>query len=142
MSKETTTTQSVTEAMQMEFIDLEGVSTPVDAEFFYDAADPFAVSICFKVEPAAVRWTFARDLLIDGFFEPTGDGDIHVWPCLSAEGSAVVIVELDSPSGAAMAQINSRDIAAFIAHMLTLVPLETESDLLDFDAELNEILAA
>jgi hypothetical protein len=142
MSKEITTTQTVTEAMPMEFIDLEGVSTPVEAEVSYDAGDPFAVSICFKVEPAGVRWTFARDLLIEGFYEPTGDGDIHVWPCLSADGTAVVIVELDSPSGGAMVQIASRDMAAFIAQMLTLVPLETESDLLDFDAELSEILAA
>jgi len=142
MSKEITTTQTVVEAMQTEFIDLEGVSTPVAAEFSYDAADPFAVSIFFKVEPADVRWTFARDLLIEGFYEPTGDGDIHVWPCLSADGGAVVIVELDSPSGGAMVQINSRDMAPFIEQMLALVPLETESDLLDFDAELSEILAA
>jgi len=141
MSKEITTTQTVSEAMQTEFIDLEGVSTPVEAEFSYDAADPFAVSISFKVEPA-VRWTFARDLLIEGFYEPTGDGDIHVWPCLSAEGTAVVIVELDSPAGGAMVQISSRDMAPFIDQMLALVPLETESDLLDFDAELSEILAA
>ena len=49
MSKEITTSQAVSEAMQMEFIDLEGVSTPVEAEFSYDAADPFAVSILFKV---------------------------------------------------------------------------------------------
>jgi hypothetical protein len=142
MSKEITTSQAVSEAMQMEFIDLEGVSTPVEAEFSYDAADPFAVSIAFKVEPAAVRWTFARDLLVEGFYEPTGDGDIHVWPCLSADGNAVVIVELDSPSGGAMVQISSREMAAFIARMLNLVPLETESDLLDFDAELSELLAS
>lgn len=142
MSKEITATQTLAEAMQMEFIDLEGVSTPVEAEVSYDPADPFAVGIVFNVEPAAVRWTFARDLLIEGFYEPTGDGDVHVWPCLSADGGAVVIVELDSPSGGALLQINSRDMAAFIAQMLTLVPLETESDLLDFDAELSEILAA
>lgn len=142
MTKEITATQTITEAVQMELIDLEGVSTPVEAEFSYDAGDPFAVSIFFNVEPAAVRWTFARDLLIEGFYEPTGEGDIHVWPCLSADGRAVVIVELDSPSGEALAQINARDMAAFIAHMLTLVPLGTESDHLDFDAELSEILAA
>jgi len=142
MSKEITTTQIVTEALPMEFIDLEGVSTPVEAEISYDAADPFAVSILFKVEPAGVRWTFARDLLVEGSYEPTGDGDIHVWPCLSADGGAVVIVELESPSGGAMVQINSRDMSAFIARMLTVVPLGTESELLDFEAELSELLAA
>ena len=53
MSKEITTTQTVAEAMQTEFIDLEGVSTPVAAEFSYDAADPFAVSIF------SICWIFA-----------------------------------------------------------------------------------
>lgn len=142
MSNEITATKTIAEAMQMEFIDLEGVSTPVAADLSYDAADPFAVSIVFNVEPVAVRWTFARELLVDGFYEPTGDGDIHVWPSLSTDGTAVVIVELDAPAGGAMVQINSRDAAAVIEQMLDLVPAGAESDLLDFDAELSEILAA
>lgn len=142
MEKEITTTQTVTEAISLEFVDLEGNLTPVAAEFAYDATDPFAVSILFTIDPVPVRWTFARDLLIEGFYEPTGDGDVHVWPCLSADGGAVVIIELNSPSGEVLVQVNSREMAAFIAPMLALVPLETEGDLLDLDAVLSEILAA
>ena len=43
------------------------------------------------LEGVEVCWTFARELLLDGQYEPTGDGDVHVWPCLSPRGDAVVI---------------------------------------------------
>ena len=136
------TAQAITEQMRMEFVDTEGLSTPLNAEFEYDPADPFAVSILFKAEPVPVRWTFARELLVEGFYEPTGDGDVHVWPCLSAEGSAVVILELNSPSGEVLVQVSSRAVSAFVQQMLTAVPQGSEADLLDFDNELTELLSA
>ena len=61
-------TQAITEQLSLEFVDTEGLSTPIDAEFEYNPADPYAVSILFTDEPAPVRWTFARELLIEGFF--------------------------------------------------------------------------
>ncbi len=136
------TTKTITEAVSMECIDLDGLSAPIAADLAYDAADPFAVTIVFKAEPASARWTFARDLLIDGSYEPTGDGDVHVWPCLSSEGSAVVIIELNSPSGEVLVQVSSRDVDAFVRHMLALVPLGAEDELLDFDAEIAQLLAS
>lgn len=136
------TTKTITEAVAMECIDLEGLSTPIAADFAYDAADPFAVSIVFKAEPASARWTFARELLIEGYFDPTGDGDVHVWPCLSADGGAVVIIELDSPSGEALVQVSSREVDAFIQHMLALVPLGAEEQHVDLDAEIAQLFAA
>ena len=141
MQKEVTS-QAITEAMQMEFVDTEGTSTPLQASFEYTTADPYAVSILFKGEPVPVRWTFARDLLIEGFYEPTGDGDVHVWPCLSAEGRAVVILELNSPSGEVLIQVSSRQLSTFIHQMVSVVPQGTEADLVDFDDELTELLSA
>ena len=134
--------QAITEAMQMEFVDNEGTSTPLAASFEFSTTDPYAVSILFHGEPTPVRWTFARDLLIEGFYEPTGDGDVHVWPCLSAEGNAVVILELNSPSGEVLIQVSSRAVSTFIHQMLELVPQGSEGDLLDFDTELTELLSA
>jgi hypothetical protein len=136
------TAPAITEAMRMDFVDTEGVSTPLEAEFEYNPADPFAVSILFKADPVPVRWTFARDLLIDGFYEPTGDGDVHVWPCLSADGCAVVILELNSPSGEVLIQIGSREVSRFIHQMLAAVPAGAEADLLDYDSELADLLSA
>jgi len=140
MQKEVTA-QAITEQLRLEFVDTEGLSTPLDAEFEYNPADPFAVSILFTDEPAPVRWTFARELLIEGFFEPTGDGDVHVWPCLNSEGAAVVILELSSPSGEVLVQISSRELASFIHQMVAMVPQGTEESMIDLDAEIGQLLS-
>ena len=137
-----TAPQVVTEAMQMAFVDTEGTSTPLEASLEFDPTDPYAVSILFHGEPVPVRWTFARDLIIEGFYEPTGDGDVHIWPCLSADGNAVVILELNSPSGEVLIQVSSRQISAFIHRMVTSVPQGAEADLVDFDSELAELLSS
>lgn len=136
------TSQPITEAMQMEFVDNEGTSTPLQASFEYTTSDPYAVSILFTAEPVPVRWTFARDLLVEGYYEPTGDGDVHVWPCLSSEGRAVVILELNSPSGEVLIQVSSRTLSDFIQQMLEQVPLGAEEALIDFDDEIAELLSA
>jgi hypothetical protein len=136
------TAEAITEPMRMEFVDTEGLSTPLDAEFEYDPADPFAVSILFTDEPAPVRWTFARDLLIEGYYEPTGDGDVHVWPCLNTEGCAVVILELSSPSGEVLVQVGARQLSRFIHQMIAMVPPGSESTIVDLDAEIAQLLSA
>jgi hypothetical protein len=136
------TAQAITEQMRMEFVDTEGLSTPLNAEFEYDPADPFAVSILFTDEPVPVRWTFARDLLIEGFYEPTGDGDVHVWPCLNTEGAAVVVLELSSPSGEVLVQVSSRALSQFIHQMVAMVPRGTEETMVDLEAEIARLLSA
>jgi hypothetical protein len=135
------TAQAITEQMRLEFVDMEGLSTPLDAEFEYDPADPFAVSVLFADEPVPVRGTFARELLIEGFYEPTGDGDVHVWPCLNTVGAAVVILELSSPSGEVLVQVSSRSLASFIHQMVTTVPQGSEAEVVDLDAEIAQLLA-
>ncbi|HEY0905412.1 MAG TPA: SsgA family sporulation/cell division regulator [Marmoricola sp.] len=133
--------QAITEQMRLEFVDTEGLSTPLDASFEYDPADPFAVSVLFADEPAPVRWTFARDLLIEGFYEPTGDGDVHVWPCLNTQGAAVVILELSSPSGEVLVQVESRGLAAFIHQMVSMVPQGAEATVVDIDTQIDQLFA-
>ena len=137
--QEQVTAQAITERMRLEFVDTEGLSTPLDAEFEYDPADPYAVSVLFTDEPVPVRWTFARELLIEGFYEPTGDGDVHVWPCLSPEGAAVVILELSSPSGEVLVQVSSRALSAFIHQMVAMVPAGSEAQHVDLDAEIAQL---
>ena len=72
----------MTQVVTLELIDSTGAATPLETELSYDPADPFAVTATFLTVAGQVRWTFGRDLLIGGLFEPTGDGDVHVWPCL------------------------------------------------------------
>jgi hypothetical protein len=87
-----------------------------------------------------VRWTFGRDLLAAGLYEPAGDGDVHVWPCLDAQGHAVVIVELCSPDGEALVQARTGDLTAFVEKMTKAVVPGTESEYLDVDAAIAALL--
>ena len=125
-----------------ELVHDDGMAIPLDAELSFDAADPFAVSAVFGTDLQSVRWTFARDLLSDGLVEPTGDGDVHVWPCLDGEGLAVVVVELCSESGEALLQLPIGDVAEFVERMHASVPRGEESDHLDIDALISAIQTA
>ena len=89
-----------------------------------------------------VRWVFARDLLAAGLYEPTGDGDVHVWPCLDARGRAVTIIELSSPDGEALMQARSDEVCEFLSRTEAIVPRGTEAGLMDVDTALGKILAA
>ena len=112
----------------------------LSAEFRFDAADPWAVTMVLATVAGPVDWTFSRDLLVDGQYEPTGDGDVHVWPCLSPSGEAVVIVELDSPSGETLLQFPTRAIQDFVRASLETVPQGAEE--VDVDEWLSRILDA
>ncbi len=140
--KQSTNAQIVTKKMLLEFVDPQGEATSIESELVYDPADPFAVSMLFKTGEQEVRWTFGRELLLEGRYEPTGDGDVHVWPCLSAAGNAVAIIELCSPDGEVLVQAGTRDLDHFLTAMLISVPTGQESALVDFDDELAEILSA
>lgn len=139
--KQTKTAQVITEAIELEFVDPQGESTALEADLVFDPADPFAVTMVFRTGVQEVRWTFGRELLVEGLYEPTGDGDVHVWPCLSSNGSAVVIVELCSPDGELLVQAGSRQVNTFVGKMLAAVPDGHESAFVDFDSELARILA-
>ena len=63
---------AVTQPVTLELIDATGASTPISAELNYDPRDPYAVTTVFKAGEQQVRWTFGRDLLIEGLYEPSG----------------------------------------------------------------------
>src|SRR5690242_18796013 len=77
----------------------------LSGELRYCASDPYAVTLAVHTPRGEVDWTFSRDLLAEGLYDPAGDGDVQVWPCLSSDGSAVVIVELHAPGGDALLQM-------------------------------------
>ena len=115
--------------------DVAGLATrPLRVMFTYDPADPFAVTMTAHGVPAPVRWTFSRELLTEGVYEPTGDGDVHVWPCLDVLGASVVMLELSSPDGVFLGRLATRDIVPFLRDMLAGVPFGRETEQLDLDA--------
>jgi hypothetical protein len=136
------TAAAVTQTVTLELIDAAGGATPLETELTYDPQDPFAVSATFNTIAGQVRWTFGRDLLIGGLYEPTGDGDVHVWPCLDNEAHPVVIIELCSPDGEALVQARSADITSFVERMTATVTPGAEADYMDVDAAIAAIFAA
>jgi hypothetical protein len=130
----------VTKLVTLELIDGSGAATPLETEFAYDPRDPFAVSATFMTVAGQVRWTFSRDLLINGLEEPTGDGDVHVWPCLDNDANPVIIIELCSPDGEALVQARTSDITSFVERMRSAVAPGAET--LDVDSAIAAILAA
>ncbi|MCW2857430.1 MAG: sporulation and cell division protein SsgA [Marmoricola sp.] len=138
MERNLTTTTVSTMAVQIATVEAEQ-DHDLSADFSYNPADAWAVTMRLSSANGPVDWTFARSLLIEGQYEPIGEGDVHVWPCLSPTGEAVVIVELDSPSGETLLQFPTRVIQDFVHASLDAVPLGTESA--DVDSWLEALLS-
>ena len=131
----------VTQALIVELITAEG-SSYLEAELRYDPRDPCAVTTRFVTAQTEVSWTFARELLLSGLYEPTGDGDVHVRPGLDTEGRAVLIIEFHSPGGQALVQAHSRDVQLFVDQMTTIVEPGTEWQHMNVDHTIAAILVA
>jgi hypothetical protein len=117
---------------------------PLVASLYYSSDDPYAIRIAFHVgldEP--VEWIFARDLLAAGAEGREGLGDVRVWPSAEAEGGApgqVLNLELSSPFGQAHFEAPAREVTDFLARAYRLVPAGRETDHVDVDAELTDLL--
>jgi len=128
---------------------------PLVASLYYSGSDPYAVRMAFHVgtdEP--VEWIFARDLLATGIESRQGEGDVQVWPsarsCAEADGldvigtagteDTVLNIELSSPFGQAHFEAPARAMAAFLQRTYRIVPAGRESDYIDIETELNDLL--
>jgi hypothetical protein len=133
---------------------------PLVASLYYSGQDPYAVRMAFHVgtdEP--VEWIFARDLLAAGITSRQGEGDVQVWPSTrscadpdsldeigSAEAASedasdtVLNIELSSPFGRAHFEAPAQAMAAFLERTFQLVPADQESDFIDIETELNDLL--
>jgi Streptomyces sporulation and cell division protein, SsgA len=136
-----TAARIVTQSTTVELLDQSGFALPLETDFQYDARDPYAAVVTFNTERGHITWSFGRDLLIGGLHEPTGDGDVHVWPCLDSARRPVVMIELTSVDGCALVQAPIDDVRCFIDRSIALVAPGTESDHLDLDAEIAALLA-
>ena len=131
---------TVNAVVDFDLLDESGGCNQVPAELRYDAADPFAVRGDFCLDEQIVRWVFARTLLRTGLYEPTGEGDVRVRPCLDEEGRAVVLVELRSPDGSATMRASAKEVATFLRRTEGLVPPGCESVHVQLDSALVGLL--
>lgn len=125
---------------QRQFVTLNGCGTPVFSRWTYLAGDPYVVNLAFRGDRGHwIEWAFARDLLVGGLVEPTGLGDVRVRPDL-AFPDELLVIELESPDGYAIVEMPREDVEQFVAATRAIVPLGAESELLDIDAFIAQII--
>ena len=117
---------------------------PLVASLYYSKEDPYAIRIAFHVgldEP--VEWIFARELLSRGIEGQEGLGDVKVWPSTGSESDlpgSVLNIELSSPFGQAHFEAPAEAMSAFLQRTYQIVPADKESNYIDIEAELNDLL--
>ena len=119
-----------------------GVVVPLMASLHYTAADPYAVQMAFHVgtgEP--VEWALARDLLASALHARAGIGDVQAWPSAAPEEPGILHLVMSSPFGHAQFEAPAGQIEAFLDRSFRIVPAGQESALIDFDAELSDLLS-
>jgi hypothetical protein len=124
-------------------LELAGPESPtsLDAELRYDPTDPYAVTLALVRDDDEVVWVFARDLMLSGVTEPAGLGDVHVFPSVDADGSAVVAIVLRGPTGEALLTGRTRDFLSFLGRTTRAVWPGTERDAgLSVDTAIAEFL--
>ncbi|MFI0453531.1 SsgA family sporulation/cell division regulator [Actinomadura sp. 6N118] len=112
---------------------------PLLAGLEYAADDPYAIRMAFYVgndEP--VEWIFARELLTVGIVRKVGDGDVEVWPAGSDD--TTLNIALSSPFGNALFEVPLSPLAEFLHRTYQVVPAGQESEFVDMDAELENLL--
>ncbi|HEX7738349.1 MAG TPA: SsgA family sporulation/cell division regulator [Marmoricola sp.] len=123
-------------------IDEDGNEISVPCALGYDPGDPYAISFTLHGAQREVTWVFARTLIADGVFEPTGEADVHVWPTVSARGHARVAIELANAGVTALVLVPSCVTLGFLDRTEALMPFGTESAAIDLDATVDALLGS
>ena len=139
-------TATVRTELELRLVVAGGPPLAVLADLRYQTDDPWAVHMAFHIDDGAgragdstVEWIFARQLLVDGFTGPVGDGDIRVWPAY-ADADFVINLAMASPSGSAVFEIDREPLVQFLQETYLAVPTGTEAHVVDLDAELTLLL--
>jgi Streptomyces sporulation and cell division protein, SsgA len=115
-----------------------GAVTPVTTRWTYETHEPYAVTVAFATDRGRwVEWVFARDLLVDGLNEATGEGDLRIRP--DDEDPELLVLEIYAPTGNAAFSLDREDTQDFLDRTLEMVPLGTEESHFDVDRLLAEL---
>lgn len=124
----------------LECMDSRGNRHQIDTVLGYHRPDPYAITMTFMTGDEPLTWTFARDLLIDGLDQPSGDGDVHIAPAVT-NGRSVLLITLSSPDGHLLLEARTDQVAEFLDGTLDLVPAGTERTELDLDDLIGKIFS-
>jgi hypothetical protein len=121
------------------FTVLHGQPAPVVTRWTYSTADPFAVTLGIRGRgDRFVEWLVARDLVLASLAGPAGCGDILMSP-QHVQGYEIVEIEIRSPDGRAVLEVDRELLVRFVDAAVALVPVGEESARMDLDAEILKI---
>ncbi|MFI9585148.1 SsgA family sporulation/cell division regulator [Streptomyces sp. NPDC052236] len=128
--------------LELTFVLSSDRRVPVPARLIYRTDDPYAVHITFHTaSDHPVHWTFARELLAEGLFRPSGTGDVRIWPATPDDRGALLLA-LSSPQGEALLEASAAVVSGWLERTLRLVPPGAESERLGMDNGLAELFAS
>jgi hypothetical protein len=128
-----------TEAIHAEFVALYDGTTPVRSRWSYRADQPFTVTAAFQTDRDRwVEWVFSRELLVAGLTDSAGVGDVRFRP-LEERGLKMLVVEIESPEGYALLELDHEAVADFLDATEEMVPLGSEDEHFDVDALIAEL---
>jgi hypothetical protein len=131
---------TVTAELGLSLLVPEHGAVPLVASLHYSADDPYAIRMAFHVgadEP--VEWIFARELLTAGMEAHAGEGDVRVWPSHDPDCDLLNLA-LSSPFGEAHFEAPRTAAAEFLARTFEMIAAGAESEFLDVDDELDDLL--
>ncbi len=118
---------------------LHEAAAPVVTRWIYCTDDPFAVTLEIQTRGnRCVAWVLARELLVAGLSAPAGIGDVRVRPAY-LNGWDVALIEIRSPDGHAVLEVDRERLEQFVAATLEIVPIGSEGTVVDMDAEIEEL---
>ena len=135
------TPQVTTRQIQLTLLTIGDADCVVPGTFRHEPRDPYAVRVGLHIDGCLVEWIMARELLQAGLVDMAGLGDVCVHPGIDEQGRLIVHLELSSPDGEAVLMIPARELEQFLVASYRSVPAGAESDLLDIDAALIDLLA-
>ncbi|BAJ32654.1 MULTISPECIES: SsgA family sporulation/cell division regulator [Kitasatospora] len=128
----------VTERITLHLLAPDGTTVRLDTDWRYRPDDPYAVSLEFGPRAAGARWVLSREMLLASLHGPVGDGDIHFAPL----DDGMLCLALGGAGGTVVLTAECAAIAAFLAATAELVPLGSESERIDWDGGLADLLSA
>jgi hypothetical protein len=119
-----------------------GRAADVEVDFSYDPTDPYSVSIVFQPGVTDDCRELSRSFLARGITEPVGGAHLSLWPSLTDEGRAVVVLSMVTPDGDLVCEIRTNQLHRFLTRTFALVPVGTETDHLDLDLVVERLLTS
>jgi hypothetical protein len=134
------TTRVLSQHIMLACYDTCGRTVDVPTTMSYRHTDPYAVTLTFHSDAGDVEWVVGRPLLRQGLSSPCGDGDVRMYPSIDTDDRPIAVLDFRSPDGRLITEAPHDELQGFLTRTFAVVPAGTESDHLDMDALIEELL--